>query len=198
MFTDKQLLAFGILALVIAGIVRALNSDLPGPTISARWRPVIAAVLGQIGAVLAAVFAGMSVKAAIAGGLAASGLASLGHGFVKKTVLGMPEKKATPSDPPNVAGIVLAIAVGSVLAQTAFALGCSPSPATQAVVKAEMQADIDVAAYKVAIGKCRTISLGEYDACRGDGGVKAECKAKSLASFDVCACKEEKDAGGCQ
>lgn len=107
---------------------------------------------------------------------------------------------------PNVASIVLAIAVGSVLASTPYAL-CSCSPAANRTAAAEAQVDYEVTSYTTEVTKCKIAARGSFDVCLAAAGDtkenRASCKTKSLSQFDGCACgvdaKYQHDAGGsCQ
>lgn len=160
-------------------------------------------VLGLL-TIVAMVIVGAAMKKGWLDTVIGEGLLALGGAFLMTIRSWMKEpfpKPAEPKEPPNVAGIVLAIAVGSVIASTPFAL-CSCSPAANRQAQAEAKVDIEVGTYTVAVAKCRTVSREGFNACVATGGEKLACKAKWLAEFDKCACGVDatyhNDAGECQ
>lgn len=81
--------------LVINGLVRALKEDTPIPiTIPARWRPLVAVVLGQAGAGLALIVSHyvpwlqLGTGEALAIGAAGSAGSTLLHSLWKDTIRG--------------------------------------------------------------------------------------------------------------
>ena len=76
-------------SVAIGAVVRLLKSDTVLPVdVPAQWRPLLALALGQISAVLEHVAAGAPWGTAIAGGLAASVIAILGHEWIVERLLG--------------------------------------------------------------------------------------------------------------
>jgi len=92
-------------ALVIGAFVRLLKSDGPIPiNVPARWRPVLALVLGLASAALAQVANGTPWRRALTEGLLAGVIAIVGHDVLVEGVRGgkeIPMGKAAPTPKPE-------------------------------------------------------------------------------------------------
>lgn len=97
---SPQTLAWiGFSALAIGLLVRLLKSDTPLPfTVPAKWRPVLALVLGLLSGVLHALSTGVPWRDALLGGLSAGVAAIVGHDVGIESLRGGVEVGA-PKDP---------------------------------------------------------------------------------------------------
>jgi hypothetical protein len=76
-------------SILIGAIVRLVKSDTILPVdVPAKWRPLLAIVLGQVAAVLEHLAAGASWGTAVANGVIASVIAILGHEWIVERLLG--------------------------------------------------------------------------------------------------------------
>lgn len=169
-----------IVALLVGAIVRLLKSDTPLPTVSPKWRPVLAVALGVVFGVLTKVAAGIDWTTAIEGGLGAASIAMFGHDFF---VAGLrdgkePFAKSDDDDEPPAPGGFAGPGL-MCLVLVCLVVGCrapaTPTPAQLA----------RVGTYSAALTAC----LGKLEAdkklAEADGG-KADVDAL-FASYDACA-----------
>lgn len=94
-------------AVVVGFLVRLTKDDNVFPVyIDARWRPVVAAVLGVASGCLDAIANGTPWANALVGGVVAAALAALGHGAFVSALAGgkelpIPGLMVKPTEPPK-------------------------------------------------------------------------------------------------
>lgn len=186
---------------VIFAIIRALKSDTPIPwTVPPKWRPLLAVLLGQIGAGIAALVKlkwpnlPIGYEDIFEAGVGGSAFSALLNGLLQT------KEAIAEKTPPVVASvrppplpplpIILLLIVAS----------CSPA-ANRTAAK-EAQADIEITSYGAEVAKCRTEARAGFDSCVASGITKLDCKVKNMDMFDACACKADAkyshDAGVCK